>query len=83
VVRSTVKGNAVFDITLAPDIPSTTYFCLTGQGTITSGGANTTALQIYTGPIRVESDKRGTSYLVYYSVSDAGGSETVRTEVLQ
>jgi hypothetical protein len=33
----------VFDITLTADEPATTWFRLTGQGTVTAGGTDTTA----------------------------------------
>ena len=82
--RTTVKGAAVYDIDFTVDEPATTWFRVTGEGTITSGGANTTAWQIYGGTtIHVDIAKRGTANLDYYSIDTVGNQEAIRTEVLQ
>jgi len=82
--RTAVKGAAVYDIDFTVDEPATTWFRVTGEGTITSGGANTTAWQIYGGTtIHVDIAKRGTANLDYYSIDTVGNQEAIRTEVLQ
>ena len=81
--RSVNKGAPVFDITLSANEPATTYFRVTGQGTVTAGGTDTTAWQIYTGLVTVDIAKRGTANFDYYSVDTAGNAEATRTEVLQ
>jgi hypothetical protein len=58
-------------------------FRLTRQGTVSGGGSNTTAWQIYSGPVTVELAKNGTANFDYYSDDTAGNVETTRTEVLQ
>ncbi|MGB5177936.1 MAG: PKD domain-containing protein, partial [Gammaproteobacteria bacterium] len=81
--RSTNKGAPVFDITLSANEPATTHFRVTGQGTVSAGGTDTTAWQIYTGQITVDVAKRGTANFDYYSVDTAGNIEATLTEVLQ
>jgi len=49
----------------------------------TTGGADSTAWQDYSGPISVAVDKNGTASFDYYSVDSAGNTEATRTEVLQ
>jgi len=83
-VRTTVKGAASYDIDFSVDEAATTYFRVTGDATITSGGANTTAWQTYSGTtVHADIAKRGTANLDYYSVDTAGNTEATRTEVLQ
>ena len=81
--RTTSKGNVFYDITLSVDEPATTPFRLSGQAHITAGGADSTAWQVYTGPISVAVDKNGTASFDYYSVDSAGNTEATKTEVLQ
>ena len=81
--RSISKGKAVFAITLSANEPATTYFRLTGQGTVSAGGSDTTAWQVYTGPVTVNLAKNGTANFDYYSVDTAGNTEATLTEVLQ
>lgn len=81
--RTVNKGKVSFGITLSANEPSTTWFRLTGQGTVTGGGANTTAWQVYSGPVTVTLSKNGTASFDYYSVDTAGNTEATHTEVLQ
>jgi len=81
--RTTSKGKVYYDITLSADEPATTHFRLTGQAHITSGGTDTTAWQVYSGPISVAVDKNATANFDYYSVDTTGNTETTHTEVLQ
>ena len=81
--RTTSKGKVYYAITLSADEPATTHFRLTGQAHITAGGADSTAWQVYTGPISVALDKSGAASFNYYSVDTAGNTEATRTEVLQ
>ena len=83
VVRSTAKGIAYFDITLTANESAATYFRLTGQGTVVSGGSNSTAWQTYNGAVRVENTKNGASTFEYYSIDTAGNQETAQARVLQ
>ena len=81
--RTTSKGKVYYDITLSADEPATAQFRLTGQAHITAGGADSTAWQVYTGPISVAVDKKGAASFEYYSVGSAGNTEATKTEVLQ
>ena len=81
--RTTSKGKVYYAITLSADEPATTHFRLTDQAHITAGGADSTAWQVYTGPISVAVDKKGTASFDYYSVDTAGNTEATKTEVLQ
>jgi len=81
--RTTSKGRVYYDITLSADEPATTHFRLTGQAHITAGGADSTAWQVYTGPISVAVDKNGTANFDYYSVDTSNNTESTHTEVLQ
>lgn len=79
--RRTLKGKVFMDCVLTPNETSTTYFRITGAGTVTAGGAATTAWQTYTGQITVQ--LTGTATIEYYSVDSAGNTEVTKSEVLQ
>jgi hypothetical protein len=68
---------------LSANEPATPHFRLTGQAHSTAGGADSTAWQVYTGPISVVVDRGGKDNFDYYSVDGAGNMEATRTEVLQ
>jgi hypothetical protein len=80
-VRSRVKGVVYFYLTLTVNEPATTYFRLTGEGIVTSGG--TSAWQTYTDLVKVQLYKSGTAHFDYSSVDTSGNQEATRTEVLQ
>ena len=82
-IRNTVKGVTYFEITLNADEPATTYFRLTGEASIISGGTASTDWQTYTRVITVQMVKGGTANFEYYSVDTAGNTEVTKTEVLQ
>lgn len=75
---------ASFSLTLAISEPATRYFRVTGQGSVTGGGASTTSWQTYSGPVSVKlNSSTSTASFDYYSVDTAGNVEATRTEVLQ
>jgi len=63
--------------------PATTSFRVTGQGTVTAGGADTTAWQTYTSQITIQLAKGGTATIEYYSIDSAGNQEATKSGVLQ
>jgi serine protease len=78
-----VKGVTNYDVQLAPDEPAITFFKVTGDGTIVSGGENGSSYQVYGGPIRVEITVRNSfAVLEYYSVDAAGNEESAKTAIL-
>ena len=81
--RTRSKGLVYYDITLSANEPATTHFRLIGQAHITAGGADSTDWQVYTGPISVAVDRKGTANFDYYSVDTVGNTEATKTEVLQ
>jgi hypothetical protein len=62
---------------------ATAWFRLTGQGTVSTGGIDTTAWQVSSGPVTVNRAKNGTANFDYYSMDSAGNPETTHTAVLQ
>ena len=78
-----VKGVTFYDITLAANEPATTFFKVTGQGTVIAGGTNTTDEQVYSGLITIQLDKKGTVNFEYYSIDTANNQETTQAEVLK
>jgi hypothetical protein len=81
--RTTSQGKVYYAITLSANEPATSHFRLTGQAHITAGGADSTTWQVYTGPISVAVNKKGTASFDYYPVDSVGNTEATRTEVLQ
>jgi hypothetical protein len=81
--RGTYRGTPYFDITRVVNEPAVTWFMFTGDGTITTGGINTSAWQVYIGPIHIDGVKKGTANFDFYSEDTAGNQETIRTEVLE
>jgi len=47
------------------------------------GGADTTAWQVYAGPVTVSLAKNGTANFDYYSVDTSNNTQATHTEVLQ
>jgi hypothetical protein len=83
-VKNRAKGKTDYDVTLASNEPGLTFFRVTGDGTITSGGENTTDLQEYSGAINIALTKGGNGVTFeYYSRDLAGNEEVIQTEVLQ
>lgn len=81
--RQTVKGKPRHTVTLTPDEPATTYFRLTGDGVIETGGQPTNEWQVYTVPIEIQLPKNGSSTLEFYSIDTASNTEATNTEILQ
>lgn len=80
-VKRNSKGKTYMDCTLTANEPATTYFRVTGAGTITAGGTATTTWQTYTGKVTVQ--LTGTATIEYYSVDSAGNTEVTKSEILQ
>ena len=78
-----VKGAKKYTITLQPDEVATTHFRFSGQGVITSGGADTTTWQIYTQAVVVQLDKGGAGDFEFYAGDVAGNVEAIQLEILQ
>lgn len=79
--RRTSKGKTYMDCTLTANEPATTYFRVTGAGTITAGGAATTAWQTYTSKVTVQ--LTGTATIEYYSVDPGSNTEVTKSGILQ
>jgi hypothetical protein len=65
-VKNRAKGKTDYDVTLASNEPGLTFFKVTGDGTITSGGENTTDLQEYSGTINIALTKGGNGVTFEY-----------------
>ena len=81
--RQMVQGKPKHTVTLTVNESATTYFRFNGQGTITAGGADTTAWQTYTVPVVVQLVKKGSGDFEFYSEDTAANVEATQLEVLQ
>jgi YD repeat-containing protein len=81
--ESRARGITSYAVTFSADKPVTTTFRVTGQGTVTAGGADTTDWQTYTSQITIQLDKHGTATIEYYSIDSAGNQEETKSGVLQ
>ncbi len=72
-----------YEITLTTNEPATSYFRVTGKGTVVGGGTNSNLWQTYTGIVTIKLDKKGTVIFDYYSIDEAENQEATRTKVLK
>lgn len=79
--RRTSKGKVFMDCTLTANEAATTYFRVTGAGTITAGGTATTSWQTYSSKVTVQ--LTGTATIEYYSVDAASNTEATKSGTLQ
>ncbi len=80
--RYKYKGRTHYEITLTTNESATSYFRITGKGSVVSGGTNSNDWQTYSGIVTIKLDKRGSVTLDYYSIDESNNQEVVKREVL-
>jgi hypothetical protein len=77
------KGNRYYEVELSVNEIASTWFRLSGQGVITSGGTDSAGWQPYAGVVTVALSRKGSATFEYYSVDASGNEESPQMLMLQ